>query len=816
MKKPLLSALLVGLFVWSAFVGWRDDDPPARIMQQLAAYLTGTPQEKGYLHLDRPYYTAGETIWLKGTVVDAATHTADSLSRVLYVDLVDAAAGRVLETRTFRLTGGHAPGQWDLPDTLQAGRYQLRAYTNWMRNWPDFIVQREFDVYASARSVPGPAPVPAADRLEVDFFPEGGNLVVGLESRVAFKAVDGRGLGTPVEGVILNDRRDTVAIMLAEHAGMGRFAMRPEAGRTYTAHLTGGAGQQRQVPLPAALPRGHGLGVDNLTNRDNVRVFITTSHPDASQPRDLYLIAHLRGQVAFVAKGTTARKTFVANVPRKAFPDGGVAHFTLFDAAGVPLAERLAFIQPRARLTIQITPDKPAYKPREAVSLRVAVTDTAGRPVPGAALTMAVTDPRQVIADPEGESLLTYLLLSSDLRGTIERPGQYFDPANANAGPQLDLLLLTQGWRRFTWQQIQNPAHYEKPLFLFEPGLSISGTVRRPNQKVPEKNVRMTLMLSRGEDKQFLMNEADAEGNFGFYGLDFQDTTQILVQAVAGKTNRYLDLALAAPTVPPAVTPSRIPFAPDGRTDLATYQQRTADMLDIARRSRLDKTTTLDEVTVKARKTPEFDGRKIYGQAGTSIKVDQLMSAGMMSVLDIIRGRVAGVMVTGQFPNYQVTIRGVSSINGSNTPLFLVDGVPMDLDAAVNIPVTDVDQIDVLKGAEAAIFGVRGANGAIAILTKRGNSNYDWSKDTTPGTLNRRVRGYELVREFYSPDYGTDRPEHTRPDYRSTLYWNPLLVTDATGQATVRFHNSDEATKLSVHVEGLTVGGVLGVGTMER
>jgi TonB-dependent SusC/RagA subfamily outer membrane receptor len=814
-KKSLRLSLFASLLLGATAFLRADEDPAKVLVDQLNQFLTQFPQEKAYLHVDKPFYTAGETMWFKAYVVDGITHEADSLSRVLYVDLVDAAAGKVLATRTFRLEGGHAPGAWALADTLAPGRYAVRAYTNWMRNQPEYVFRREFNLFAAGQ--PAPEPVQQTDRASVEFFPEGGTLVAGLENRVAFKALNALGRGTDIEGVVVANG-DTVAAFQSEHLGMGRFSLPVEAGKTYTAHLKIASGQRLTVPLPPVAARGHGLGIDNLTNKDVVRVYVQNSQPQPNDPKPLFLLAHLRGQVAFVAKGSTAKKTFVANVPRKTFPDGGIATFTLFDANGQPLAERVAFIQPRNRLNVAISTDKPAYKPREAVALTVAVTDTAGKPVPNVPLSLAVTDARQVGTNPHGESLVSYLLLSSDLRGTIEQPGYYVDPANPNAAPHLDLLLMTQGWRRFTWRQIQAPGQYQKPQYLFEQGLSLTGIVRRPNQKVSEKDVRLTLLLSRGEDKQFLMEGADAEGKFGFYNLDFQDTTQILLQAVAGKNNRYLDLQLTPAPAPPTVALSRVPFAPVELTgsDFAAYQKRVAEMLDIERQSKLGKATTLKEVTVKGRKEPVFDGRKIYGQAGTSLKVDPMMSAGAMSVLDLLRGRVAGVNVTGNFPNYSVNIRGISSLTGSNEPLFLLDGVPMDLSAIVSIPVQDVEQIDVLKGAEAAIFGVRGANGAIAILTKRGNSNYDYSKDVTPGTINRKIRGYELVREFYSPDYGTDRPGHARPDYRSTLYWNPSVRTDASGKAVVRFFNSDEATGMRAVAEGLTSsGGALGVGRVE-
>lgn len=809
---PVRAALLLTTALLAAFI----DDPATRFVNQLNQYLTAFPQEKAYLHLDKPYYTAGETLWFKAYLVDGVSHESAALSRVLYVDLADAGTGKVLATRTFRLDGGHAPGTWPLADTLAAGRYQLRAYTNWMRNQPEFIFQREFNLFAAGQ--PAPEPVRQTDRLTLDLFPEGGHLVAGLESWVGFKATNALGLGTDVAGVVLNQRGDTVTRFESEHLGLGRFRLRPRPGETYTARAwSTGGGTRQEVRLPAAQPTGLGLSVDNLASRDVVRVYVSTAQPQPAHPRPLVLLAHLRGQVAFVAKANTAKRTFVVNVPRRLFPDGGVAQFTLFDADGVPLAERVAFMHPRDRLRVSITPDKPSYKPREAVTLTATVTDTAGRAVPDVHVSLAVTDARQVVAAPGAESLVSYLLLSSDLRGTIEQPGYYLDPANPQAAAHLDLLMMTQGWRRFTWRQVFEPSQHPKPRYLFEQGLSLRGTVRRPNGQVPEKETRLTLFLTRGETKQFFTEEADAEGNFGFYDLDFTDTTQALLQAVAGKANRILDLALTPAPAPPTVAASRVPFAPvvlEG-LDFAAYQRRTAERLDIERRSQEGRVTTLQEVVVRGRKEPVFDGRKVYGEASNSIKLDPINTSGMLSVFDVLRGRVPGVQVTGSGSRYNIVIRGGATLPGSaeNIPLFLLDGIPVRSDDLATMPLQDIEQIDVLKGNDAAIFGARGSNGVISVLSKRGSPTDPSTVVPPRGTLSRTIRGYELVREFYSPDYATARPEHNRPDYRSTLYWNPTLRTDAHGKATVRFFNSDEGMRMRVVVEGLTSGGVLGTAT---
>jgi len=194
------------------------------------------------------------------------------------------------------------------------------------------------------------------------------------------------------------------------------------------------------------------------------------------------------------------------------------------------------------------------------------------------------------------------------------------------------------------------------------------------------------------------------------------------------------------------------------------------------------------------------------------VKFDPINTAGRMTVLDVIQGRIAGVQVMGSGMNAQVQIRGATNFSGIVAPLFVLDGMPVDIQMITSIPVQDVDRVDVLKGASAAIYGSRASGGVISVLTKRGGSNYDFSKDITPGTLVAKLPGYAPVREFYAPRYDVNKPEHVRPDYRATLFWEPMIQTDSDGKATVSFFTSDSKTTLRIRAEGTTFNGQVGIG----
>jgi hypothetical protein len=806
----LLVFALLGLF--SAFTNIGDISE--KIITQLSRYIRENPQEKVYLHLDKPYYMAGETMWYKGYLFDAMGHGVDSFSRVLYVDLVDAAEGKVLIHNTLKCVSGMTDGSFKLPDSLAEKIYTVRAYTNYMRNFSeDWFFQKPVKIW-QGKGNRSAEYKQLADVADCTFFPEGGYSINGLETRVAFKAVNIAGKGLDVEGVLFENEKDTVLAFKSMHAGMGYFYYAPKLGKKYTAKIKKSDGTEGVFVLPEAQDQGLTLAVDNTTSKTNIKVFVNNSHPKpADKGGDLILIAHQRGAPCFSVKGSDTKKSIAVNIPRATIPDDGILQITLFDAEGQPRCERLVFVQPNKQINLKITPDKTTYKPREKVTLTVEATDSTGKPVMGN-FSLAATDGTQVVGNKYEENLMSYLLLSSELngkdavlRGVIEDPAYYFDKSNKVASRDLDILMLTQGWRRFVWKDVLAEKNM-KPQFLIEQGLSVTGKTVRPNGKLTTKPVNVTMMIGGADKKPVLkLASADSVGNFGFYFLDFVDTTTVFVQAVKEKGLGILNVSLDK-TSPPKVLVTKIPFnniAFDAKA-FVDFLKTTRETLEFERKLQLNKEKMLQEVEVKAKKIERIDDRRMYGKASNSIDMTKENCGSYSSIIDVIAGRVAGVRVQGSGPDAQIVIRGGSSVN------FRLDGMPVDQDMITTISPCDVEAIDILKGAEAAIFGSQGGDGVIAILTKRGNPDYDYSNDPAPaGVIVQKRQGYTPSREFYAPKYDEPKPEHEFKDFRSTLYWQPYIKTDATGKATITFWNSDAKTKINVVAEGISQKGRIGI-----
>ncbi|HEV7378905.1 MAG TPA: TonB-dependent receptor plug domain-containing protein [Dyadobacter sp.] len=788
-----LAHLILILCAGTVLLAFRyaDEDFTKLITARLQKFRSVYTQEKAYLHLDKPYYSVGDTLWFKSYLVEGSTHQADIATTLLYVDLVEERTGKNVALRRVQLDGGTGHGDIVLAAPLPHGAYTIRAYTNWMRNFSeDYFFQKSiyiFDQNIAESPVTGLA-------LDAQFFPEGGQLLTGITGRVGFKAVGSDGLGKIVSGFVANQQKDTIVSFKSASQGLGHFQFTPEKGEKYTAFVKGENGDLKSFTLPVASEQGYSLMVDNVSNPKSMRVLIYHNFQDGKE-RNVHVVGHTRGIVTFVAKGKVSSRNLRMNIDKKDLPEG-ITHLTLFDEQSRPVSERLVFVDHGNRLRVAITPDKKTYRTREKTELSVMVTDTSGKPVE-ASLSLSVTDAGQIAAQRYEEDISSYLLLTSDLKGRVEKPGYYFDPENSERKTALDQLMMTQGWRRFSWQDVLKDS-LPAPQKYVEQGITLAGKVKRGNRPVTEK-VLFSLYLQNDSVKTMLSGESAENGSFAIHNMVFTDSLTARLQGMNKKGNQDLTF-LEDLFQPPPFTILKVPYYPVTveAEQLQAYLKRTEEYQEIVRTIRANREKLLNEVTVKAKREAERDSRKLYSNADATIKMTPQLASSAFTVLDVLAGRVAGVQVSGSGMNARVSVRG-----SQGEPQFLLDGMPVEKDFITSIAINDVESIDVLKGPSAAIYGSRGGNGVIAIYTKRGNSNYDYSEEIVPGVLVTKIAGFNTPRQFYMPKYDKTRQEDARPDFRSTVFWAPMVRTDKDGKAKLVFYNTDAVSVMNIRTEVL-------------
>src|SRR5690606_11414321 len=310
----------------------------------------------------------------------------------------------------------------------------------------------------------------ATDRADfaVTFYPEGGYLLEGVACRVGFRAESQMGHDKEVAVEVLDDAGNVVANGSTFYGGLGSFICTPEAGRTYRARSKDIFGTVKETVLSTPLSDGIGMQVETTDSTYIVNLQATES----TDPLDLALLAHVRGAVIYFAPWQEGRKRYVFN--KGLFPSG-VVQFLLLDGQSNPLAERLVFSSREEDLgTAEISLHKEVFEKRDKVEATVSLWSRNGNHLSGD-FSVAVTDKATGMADT-AHSILATLLLSSELRGTIENPNFYLQD-NSRSKEALDLLLLVQGWRRYDLSAVLK-GHIATPKRNAEQFMQISGQVK--------------------------------------------------------------------------------------------------------------------------------------------------------------------------------------------------------------------------------------------------------------------------------------------------------------------------------------------------
>lgn len=785
-------SITVFLFSFSQFT-----DPLSKIISGFASYVKKLPPEKIYIHFDRPYYTTGETIWFKAYLTAGVYHEPSSLSHTIYVELINE-KGQIIQNLKLLSINGSTAGSISVSDSLASGNYLVRAYTNWMRNsGEEYFFHRSIKIWNN--EIPANI-ISNVNDLDIQFFPEGGDLVNGIHSKVAVKAVGADGLGRRVKGKVV-EGSTTICEFKSNSLGMGVFHITPQKDKLYKAIIEN---YEKEITLPKAKESGLTISVNNSSTSNDIMVKIQTT--DYSSIKTIYILAQTRGIIYYSARADLSTNVAVAKIPKVEIPSG-IAQITVTDHNGIPLAERLIFVDQKDQVKFNVTTDKTTYAPRELVNLDIQATDASGKPIV-ADLSLSICDNQQVLIDENRESINSYLMLSSELIGHIESPGYYFNPSNEDREEALDHLLLTQGWRRFTFKEALEQK-WEPHQYKVEQGLTIKGKMvdQYNNMPIIDGKVSYLSVYPIPATKTVRTN---SKGEFEIDNIIYFDSTNVMLQGETKRGSKSIKIivnnlhdfpVLKFPLLVLRVTQNEFERAPIAKS----VERKTVDKAYDSD----EKTITLEEVEIRAKKEDTQNvGSKIFGKGSANGKVSNNPGLeNQLHPLQLVQGRVSGVQVTSSGQDWNILIQGIGSINSGTNPLIMVDDMPVQIESLHTIPVQDIESFTVWKGADAAIFGARGANGAIGFYTKRGLETLNSSKEnsiTFAGT------GFQIEREFYAPKYDVQKPEHIKPDKRVTLFWRPYIQTDSSGRASISFYNHDVETTVTGTLEGISTTGSSG------
>jgi hypothetical protein len=808
MKRNYI-ALATILFFNLAVYGQSHNPILPNIVDKLKILYSKQVTENVYLQFDKPYYAAGDTMYFKAYVTLGEKHQLSGLSGVLHVDLINA-NNKTDQSIKLQLLNGVAWGDFTLPDSLPPGNYRVRAYTQWMRNeGKDAFFYQTIPIGSIANNrMPEsiPSHLLTSSKIDVQFFPEGGNLNAGITSKVAFKAVGTNGLGLGVKGIVIDGSGVEVTHFASTHLGMGYFYIDPLPGKAYKAKVSFADGTTNIIDLPLADAKGIVLSVNNDSiSKASVRITANPAYYLENKDKDYTLLIYSGGIATTIPCRLDSAIITMDILKRRLHT--GIATITLFSPAGEPLCERLMFVQNYDQLNINITPDKTIYTKREKVNIRLNVKNRADSAAAGH-FSVSVIDENKVPVDENSENtILTDLLLTSDLKGYVEQPNYYFNTITDKTQSDLDLVMLTHGYRRFEWKKLLNN-EYPPVAFKPEKGLEINGQVKNMLGKPVAKGT-ITLLPRNGGP--LISSISDDKGMFRFSNLVFYDTTHFVLSAVNARGKNSTKLAYFAEKAEPLITPDPFETAKTiSDTAMSAYTDNAKKERNEWINNGKGKGIMLKEV--KIRDVKRDDKYRTQSLAGAG-HADQVMHAdeieqigGQLSTS--LNGRLRGVGFVGGVPFLKTP-------PGNGPMLVIVDGEEMsggkDIPFDVNqIPSSQIETIEVLRFSSASIYGIDGGNGALIITTKQGGGRN--IKDISSiGVLPIASVGFYKAKEFYTPIYNTPAALNSkRRDLRSTIYWKPELQTDKNGNASFDFYNADGTGNYRVVIEGIDEKGNLG------
>jgi TonB-dependent SusC/RagA subfamily outer membrane receptor len=818
-----------------------------KILKQLKLF----PQEKIHVHIDKSTYVAGEKVWYRAYLVDAVLNRPLYASRYVYIELISP-AGESVSLDKIRPVDSMFYNNIDLAEDLAEGTYMIRAYTNFMRNRPDYFfekkifvadpqsaairiiprfaikdgkaslkiefhrygnreikvenlklrvdtgkvrkvdIDRDFAVKTSEdfsfKTIPDKQQiiylefdndgrrykkyisVPKKDNdFDVSFFPEGGYLVDNTHCKLAFKSLKANGLSEDVTGDVFDDSDSLIVSTTSRHAGMGYFSFFPEKERRYYAVFKNRSGESQRVQLPPATPGACVL----KTSWSRSKLYVTLLKGSEYIEKPLNLIIHTRGITVYA---NAWPQNNMLSIDKGALPSG-VTQILLLDENMNPISERLVFnLNANELAQTEVSTNKPKYRKRDFVSAKVRVADAENNPLEGD-FSVSVTDARDVAPDSTF-SIISSLLLCSDIRGYVEAPEYYISNPLS-----IDALLLTQGWKRYNIPVVLRDS-LERPVHYMELGQEISGSVQRVLGS--KANVNNSVSIFSLNANYAHVTASDENGRFYFNGFEFPDSTVYIVQALSKKGNTYVELLVDRETFP-EIRPFAVPdFRPDSL--LLRYIEKSDRKYIDENGKRI---IELETVTITGQTTPPRKQSIYSSMMNTVVTSDKFER---YSDLYQALMTVGGVMVTG----------GRISIRGSSVPpVIIVDEVIWENVDLRDINIRDVESIEVMKGAEAAILGSRGAGGAIIINTKTGDITPKKGVRFNMKTL--KPKGYRRTVEFYSPKYGTEE-QMRGVDRRTTIFWKPN-VKISEGNAEFDFYTADAISVYSVIIEGVTTEG---------
>ncbi len=798
----------------------------AGTQSSLQSYFKNYPQEKLFAHLSQDAYSSGETLWYK--IYAMAYGKPSALSGIVYVQLTDT-AGNIIVQNKLPLIEGKAHGNIDIDPKLKTGWYKLSAFTSWMMNFDheSYFNQKIYIHNSSAQgSVTGEKEV-IEKNYHIAFFPEGGDLVNGSIARVAFKAFSDDGLPAKVEGIVKDKANTIISKLVTVHDGMGEFSIEPGSDITYSATVKFPDGSSQVVQLPNT--KAEGISIQANQVQDAVKLTITFAATKKRSENCLLAAVQNNGVVnTYPLQLSNGFNEF--NLPKAPFSTG-ILRLTLFSDEGMPVTERLVFINKHDLKSSDLAADTLSFSPNGFNSFSVAIKDQANQLVKGS-FSVSITD-GNAFGNVISQNIYSALLLSPELKGEVYNPGYYFKNSSDSLAQQLDLVMLTNGWRHFSWQRILNNENYVI-THAVEHSPYIAGRVLGYTDLQSNDQLNVKLMIFNHDSTKFVGYAVpDASGSFILKDFNHQGIADVYIQTVDKKgRNKGRKVKLYSVPGDSLALLKADAFAEQALPRLPGYFILRAEAE--AKNREFESTVMLKTVNVKAKKVTPTE-KRIAEHVSPEHQVDHEFTLDLVNnptvnigIINYIKGKFPGLLVVGDSNRPQFLYHGGNSLEGAPgqlsasaaqqqsdmsqdnhfLPYFYLNDAPVEYMAVKDFSLDDIALITFIPPPVWFAPYNGGNAGALMIYTKRQS---DQIKEVTgiSSTYDHFIfNGYSITREFAQPNYRKIKQSGLLDD-RITLYWNHDIETDAKGILRFKFNNTDVAKKFRVVIQGMDSSGGL-------
>lgn len=730
-----------------------------RLFAQLSSYQS----EKIFVHTDKDSYVAGDTIWLKAYVFEATSHHLSQKSQVVYL-LLQNKLNKIIKEAKVVVQNGHASSQFILPRNLVAGQYELTAYTNLMRNYSEKAFYTKNIKIVSIVSASGGLLSPKnLTKPEVVFFPEGGQLVDGISSRVAIKFNNFSSLPKTFEGKIEDSTGKVVTTFYPDLQKIGTFILKPTSGMKYFAVFTHGGKTYKEL-LPAAQTLGYVLATDNVVFSDGVLINVFTN---SNEPARFNIVARQRGEVILKLPFETTSSNFKFVLKNDLVPNAGVVEIAIEDLDGKAVCKRLVYFLTNAKNSLSVKNYKPNLLPKGKVNFDLMVLDDNQKPIPNLDLSISVVDVTPpAVFSPRVEIMQNSLVFDADFESEIQKLDSLFEFQPTVSKFYLDNLMMTQDWKK----------EAKASNFVAENNLSMKASVSQG--QVLKKNEKLKLYFWDKIGMKYQETVTDSSGYFEIRD-HWTDTVKVLA---ANEIGEFLELRfdeIYSPKVEAVLakpSASVNPLTPSTPSNMPVVQKPNKALPA--------KSMALKEVVITGQKNKDFKNdfrRRAYNwepDFETSVSVDS--SSGISTIIDLIEKNIPEL--SGKLMN-------------KNDNWVMLDGTRVPLEFLNLIKPSDIAWLDFIQKKEKTVKLGQESGTIVNLLTSKGNDLFSVYKNNNYQTF----MGYTYARNIYAPKY---TKAVAKTDRRKTLYWNPLQKTDIYGKTSISFNNSDLSKKYLITVYG--------------